>query len=89
MVQIPSPQPYETVQIAAHMRGNFVLNSTKKCGGVTQLARVVGSYPACHPFESDRRYHERKVRIYGLFLMPFCIDVYNHNTFELGFDRGF
>ena len=28
-------------------------------GGVTQLARVVGSYPACHPFESDRRYHEK------------------------------
>ena len=27
------------------------------CGGVTQLVRVVGSYPACHPFESDRRYH--------------------------------
>lgn len=26
------------------------------CGGVTQLARVVGSYPTCHPFESDRRY---------------------------------
>ena len=22
------------------------------------MARVVGSYPTCHPFESDRRYHE-------------------------------
>ena len=24
------------------------------------MARVVGSYPACHPFESDRRYQNKK-----------------------------
>ena len=27
-------------------------------GGVAQLARAFGSYPECHLFESDRRYHK-------------------------------
>ena len=29
-------------------------------GGVAQLARAFGSYPECHLFESDRRYHEKR-----------------------------
>ena len=33
-----------------------------RCGGVTQLARVIGSYPICHPFESDRRYQTKDHR---------------------------
>ena len=28
-----------------------------KCGGIAQLARALGSYPGCHWFESDCRYH--------------------------------
>ena len=30
---------------------------TMEYGGVAQLARAFGSYPECHLFESDRRYH--------------------------------
>ena len=29
-------------------------------GGVAQLARAFGSYPECHWFESNRRYHPAK-----------------------------
>ena len=28
-------------------------------GGVAQLARALGSYPGCHWFKSNRRYHLR------------------------------
>ena len=42
-------------------------------GGVAQLARAFGSYPECHPFKSDRRYHERTVILiesYRSFSLP-------------------
>lgn len=42
------------------------------CGGVTQLARVVGSYPTCHPFESDRRY-QNSLDTQGSFSFPFFV----------------
>ena len=42
-------------------------------GGVAQLARAFGSYPECHLFESDRRYHKRTVILiesYRSFSLP-------------------
>ena len=36
-------------------------HTTTAYGGVAQLARAFGSYPECHLFESDRRYHKRTV----------------------------
>lgn len=51
----------------------FVRYNISCCGGVTQLARVVGSYPACHPFESDRRYHNKNHPT-GWFLLWSCRD---------------
>ena len=32
-------------------------NNLVECGGIAQLARALGSYPGCHWFESDCRYH--------------------------------
>ena len=35
-------------------------NNLVECGGIAQLARALGSYPGCHWFESDCRYHTAK-----------------------------
>ena len=44
-----------------------ILVISSNYGGVAQLARAVGSYPACPRFKSVRRYHYQHSPVKGLF----------------------
>ena len=56
-------------------------------GAVTQLARVVGSYPACHPFESDLRYQASRLACFFvcLFSLPFALTDVHISKVHLAF----
>ena len=67
--------PYLTRRFSATIiqHVSAVKRRSHRYGGVAQLARAFGSYPECHLFESDRRYHERTVILiesYRSFLLP-------------------
>ena len=54
----PAKQVYYPLSVAA---------DATEYGGVAQLARAFGSYPECHWFESNRRYHIKHSASAGCF----------------------
>ena len=56
-------------------QGAFEIPPPQPFAGVSQLARESGSYPECHWFESDRRYHSKPFRLKdldGFFFIGLC-----------------
>ena len=79
-------------QLVAHRAHNpkvvrFKSHPRNQRGGVAQLARAFGSYPECHWFESDRRYHQESLVNQGFLL--FCpesgMGEYDTHTLEIVF----
>ena len=50
-------------------------------GGIAQLARALGSYPGCHWFESDYRYHQNRIPRCAVFLLGPLVKRLRHRPF--------
>ena len=52
-----------------------------KNGGIAQVARALGSYPGCHWFESDYRYHQNRILCCAVFLLGPLVKRLRHRPF--------
>ena len=78
MEQLPLPVFSLSIILELHKgpaQGAFEIPPPQPFAGVSQLARESGSYPECHWFESDRRYHQKQCSSDELhcFILYMCI----------------